>query len=203
MNLEYLHLNVSVDEVCTTMSIKLGFFLYEPSLGLAGGTLHNEAAFQFLKYTIYGKQSDIINFNIMFGPDTTYNPQLKLIVEIPPINDVKFKDRKFLRYKRFKNFRGQGMCKKTKLFSDSDSSEEELPSVESSKEPSPFKSSREPSPLKELEEPAEEELSSTEQEGGYSEELSNSEDEQVEEEDEQQVKQSLSVDLTGLHESDV
>jgi hypothetical protein len=87
------------------MNLKLGFFLFEPSLGLNGGTLRKENAFKFLKSTIYGRQPELCNFAIMFGPDATYDSlNVDITVEIPPISEVKFKHNKFLSNKRkFKN----------------------------------------------------------------------------------------------------
>lgn len=98
---EYLYLDVKFNDSCTTVTIKIGVFMYTQKLGLTGGDLIGEEAFDFLKNTIDGKQPDLINFFMLFGADTTYEElNLELTVNIPSIHDVKFKNNKFDRKRR-------------------------------------------------------------------------------------------------------
>lgn len=114
--IDYLHLEVSLNASCTSMNLKIKQFMYVSALGFNGGTLSGEAAFKFLKSTIYGRQPDLCNFFILFEPDADYSTlNIDLSIEIPPINDVKFKNQR--RYKR-KNVSLPFCNKETQLWKD-------------------------------------------------------------------------------------
>ena len=113
-DLEYLYLDISFNDECTVMNLNLGSFMYVSKLGLGGGTLYNEEAFEFLKSTIYGQQQDMCNFSILFAPDAEYSSlNVDLSVKIPSIKDVKFKNNKFRRNKR-KHISAPVPCKSPK-----------------------------------------------------------------------------------------
>lgn len=99
-DLEYLYLDVNFSDDCKTVIMKLGVFMYTEKLGLNGGQLRGEEGLTFLKNNVHGRQPELVNYFWMFGPDETYTLPFELIVQIPPIKDVKFKHNKFDRKRR-------------------------------------------------------------------------------------------------------
>lgn len=101
-DLEYLYLDVAVSDNKADILMKLGVFMYVPSLGLKGGQLKGAEAANFLKQTNHGMQPDLINYSWLFAPEvsaTTF-PLNSVTVEIPSVHDVKFKHNKFDRKRR-------------------------------------------------------------------------------------------------------
>lgn len=100
---EYLFLNAVFSEQCSALTIELGAYLqmHRPDR-VESHKLVGKEAFDFLKETIYGQQSEMSNFAVLvFSPDTTYNDiGLNLTVKIPSIGEVMHKKNKFDTRKR-------------------------------------------------------------------------------------------------------
>lgn len=111
MNYESLYLEKIAEPSAngqSTLNIKLtlGTFYYIDELGVKGGELQNEAAFDFLKTTDHGRQVDLSNVGFFFHNDTKFEEFSKniqqLTLSIPPLDTVYYKYNKHNRKRKFK-----------------------------------------------------------------------------------------------------
>jgi hypothetical protein len=83
-------LHITFHNLDNKYKFKLGTF-YFSSLGISGGVLTNEEAYNFLKSIDHGYQPDLINYRLLLDPNEEY-PGIDIVVEIPKLSNLKFKN---------------------------------------------------------------------------------------------------------------